>query len=96
MNRTISMYPVGFGDCYLIEENESALLVDFGNIDYRPQSKTANPFVATTNALQKAVQSKEERSLLITHFHQDHYNLITSLYPNIFNAIYLRNIFSNQ
>jgi beta-lactamase superfamily II metal-dependent hydrolase len=93
MKRAISMYPVGFGDCYLIEDDKSALLVDFGNIN--SQSPIHN-FGNTTSALQKAIQNKEERSLLVTHFHRDHYNLINSLQSNLFAKIYLRNIYSNQ
>lgn len=64
---TIRMYDVHFGDCFLLNEENECLLVDFGSIDSKFN------FDAVANNISTQIQGKEF-SVLLTHFHQDHMN----------------------
>lgn len=64
---TIRMYDVHFGDCFLLEEQNECLLVDFGSIDSNFNLD------AVANNISTQIQGKEF-SVLLTHFHEDHMN----------------------
>lgn len=68
----VRMENVGFGDCFIIHDNSDSLMVDCGSMQ---QSFFGNSVCCgnITGAL------SNKNSLLITHFHSDHYNLLSQL-----------------
>lgn len=71
------MINMGFGDCLVIKEGNRKLLVDCGS-KYKQKYKNSLVYV-----------DSDVNELLITHFHEDHYNCITDIrFPNL-EKIYL-------
>lgn len=86
----IEMYKVGFGDCFICSDNEgkNKMLVDCGSIGTISQ-----------NIIQEIdwSLSKSHNYLMITHFHDDHYNGLTRLNKGLkFDEIYLPNFFTRK
>lgn len=91
----IECYNVGFGDCFLCKddrENGAKMLVDCG-------THRAFKNVAVTGDIYSKLINAQEKNLMISHLHQDHYNGITYLlksHPNLkFDNVYLPNYISN-
>lgn len=63
----IRMYNVGFGDCFLLCDENENLLVDFGS-----DSPQVNLNSISDNIVNSS--DKKDLSILMTHFHTDHLN----------------------
>jgi beta-lactamase superfamily II metal-dependent hydrolase len=86
----LRMYNVGFGDSFLIKNDNASLLVDFGSIK-KPKSPASLNLAAQD--IRSNMSCSSEAELLITHFHSDHTNQLPQLGVNIFDKIYIRNIY---
>ena len=101
--KEIELYNTYFGDCYIIKDGQSNLIVDFGihncsNVDY---SKYTNRF-KLIETIADDIKKNNSRSVLITHFHTDHisglihmYRSAKMHYKNFFNKIYIPNVWEN-
>lgn len=67
------LFNVGFGECCLLKENNENLLVDFGSDSGSKQTIIAN----TTREIQQLCE-EQPLSVLLTHFHDDHINGLTT------------------
>ena len=85
--RELYIFNVGFGDCFIIKDEQTSFLIDCGGMG----SKISDNIIDD-------IKSKlgNDNYLLITHFHQDHYNLIDKLEDVKFKKIFLRNIYDNN
>lgn len=86
----ITMFQMGFGESILLHQEKSCLLVDCGS-----ESPCKKDYF--DNVVQELKQY-DQRSLLISHFHQDHINGIETLYKDnnrFFDVVYLPDIFEN-
>lgn len=84
----VTMFQMGFGESILIHEGDSCLLVDCGS-----ESKHSNEYF---DDVVKELEKYTKRSLLISHFHEDHMNGVKYLYDHCtqgFDMVYLPNIF---
>lgn len=88
--RNITMYNMQFGDSFLINDNGVGLLVDCGTIG----KKKINQNVI--NQLVNDVTLINTKSILITHFHVDHYNCFNQLPSNSIDKVYMRNIYTRN
>lgn len=89
---SITFYNMGFGDSFLIENNESSLLVDCGT--YYDSRNSTN---LTTFIISNHLEANERKDLMITHYHEDHFNKLLNL-SNLgirFGYIYIRNLGKN-
>lgn len=74
---------MGRGNCIGIFDKDSApVLVDCGTMN---KSKVHN----FTNLVEKRIKKTNNRNLIITHYHFDHYSLIRNFPHKFFNNIYL-------
>lgn len=104
MAKEIEMYNTYFGDCYILKNIDSNLLVDFGI------HNSACVFSPTYTNRQKLIESiaddikrrHNHPSVLITHFHTDHicgltymYNSGPNKFRNFFKKIYIPNVWGN-
>jgi ribonuclease BN (tRNA processing enzyme) len=98
MPKVITMYNVGFGDSYLINIEDHKLLVDCGSHNkIKDTHSNLLPLVSNiVGDINLKLATNEDNSLLITHFHTDHYNLLPYLTPKVFNCIYVRNIYRDE
>ncbi|MDE6758580.1 MAG: hypothetical protein K2J89_04815 [Clostridia bacterium] len=90
MINKIEMYKVGFGDCFICsdEENRNKMLVDCGSI------REVHPNIIEDINLSLA---RTNNYLMITHFHDDHFNKLEKLDPELkFSEIYLPNFFTRN
>lgn len=104
MPKEIDMYNTYFGDCYMVKNEGSNLLVDFGI--HSCASVWKNTYGDRQNLIkgiaEDIVKRYEQVSVLITHFHTDHiYGLIymyksgLKKYKRFFNKIYVPNVWGN-
>ena len=104
MPKEIDMYNTYFGDCYMVKNEGSNLLVDFGI--HSCASVWKNTYGDRQNLIkgiaEDIVKRYEQVSVLITHFHTDHiYGLIymyksgLKKYKGFFNKIYVPNVWGN-
>ena len=92
--KKIKCYNVGFGDCFLCKNEvyNSVMLVDCG---------THSSFInsSVTQDICQEFSQADEKSIMISHLHQDHYNGIADLFINDptlkINNLYLPNYISN-
>lgn len=87
----IKMYNMEFGESILVRHNGEGLLIDCGSED-------GNTLVIQTCAIARELNKLNKKSLMISHFHDDHINGLPYL-SNCqvgFDTIYLPNIFCNQ
>lgn len=85
--KKISVYDVGFGDCSLLELDSCNLLVDCGGNIATNKKKFIKDDILNS-CIGKALEC------VITHFHSDHYNIISLFPANTFDAFYAPNFFS--
>jgi len=66
----VTMLNVGFGDCFLFEEDRDVLVVDCGSANGNHTLRSA------VDKIQRALDRERttHRSAMITHFHTDHVN----------------------
>jgi hypothetical protein len=76
--RSITMFNMGFGDCFLIRDDSDSLFVDCGTLS---QVHPCLPGFAFNAAFMLPSAPK----MLISHFHLDHFGLIGSV-PNLYPA----------
>ena len=90
----IYMLDMGFGDGHILVRDNypEMMLVDFGSKNSGKAGVNANVIPIVRYALAHYVR----RCFLLTHFHNDHYNQISKLRNNIFDEIYLRNIYDSR
>ena len=84
----VTMFQMGFGESILIHQDDSCLLVDCGS-----ESKHSNEYF---DDVVKELEKYTKRSLLISHFHEDHMNGVKYLYDHCtqgFDIVFLPNIF---
>lgn len=88
--RSVTMFNAGFGDCFLIKDGFSDLVVDCGTI---------NAMFPSQPALAKKLHSMliDSPDLLITHFHADHMNGLVPLVSSFpqsqrFQTVYVRGL----
>ena len=104
MAKEIEMYNAYFGDCYMLKNIDSNLLVDFGihscakvwNYTYTNRQKLIE---SIADYLEKRYDNP---SVLITHFHTDHICGLTYMYKcglskfkGLFNKIYIPDVWGN-
>ena len=95
----ITMVNVGFGDCFVVDGgnfvSKGSMLVDCGSV-----SKPSNIKHTIQNVAKTYFSSNRELSLLVTHFHADHYNQLSffSSAPGHrdLHDIYLPNMFTPE
>ncbi len=102
MSRQIHMYNAYFGDCFVIRDYDSSLVVDFG---MHVASQVSGVYYTNRHHLLATIAQdikacNDSPSLLITHFHTDHINGLLQAYNagtfrNYFNKIYIANIWDN-
>lgn len=81
----ITMYDVNFGDCVLYQNNGKSLLIDCGA---KFEGKGLQAHERVKEGLEGTKQ--KNRSLLITHFDEDHYNGVIAMPEGFrFDKIYL-------
>lgn len=86
----IKMFQMGFGESILLHEGDSCLLVDCGS-----ESKYKDDYF---DNVARELEKYSKRSLLISHFHEDHMNGIEYLYDHcspFFDMVYLPNVFED-
>ena len=92
MMKQIKIFNVNFGDCFLCEseeENKAAMLVDFGS--------TRSIVDCVADEVNSSLRKFENKYLMISHFHSDHYSGIHRLDDDIiFNEVYLPNFFTDD
>lgn len=104
MAQEIEMYNAYFGDCFILKDINSNLLVDFGI------HNCAQVYNCTYTNRQKLIESiaddirkrYEKLSVLITHFHNDHICGLIYMYKSglgkfsgLFNKIYIPDVWGN-
>ncbi|SHN57184.1 hypothetical protein SAMN02745247_01659 [Butyrivibrio hungatei DSM 14810] len=106
MAKEIEMYNTYFGDCFIVKNEDSNLLVDFG---VRRNSKIWHTTYTGRRTLLSDIAEdianrykKQTISLLITHFHDDHVSGLVKMqtsglpqYKNLFKKIYIPDIWDN-
>lgn len=91
--RSVTMFNVGFGDCFLIRNKDSSLIVDCGTMNQR------FPFdnLLSTN-IQNLIPGVPD--LLITHFHKDHFGMVQSVSGGCpakrYENVYIRGLLPGQ
>lgn len=95
------LFNVGFGECCLLKQNDENLLVDFGSDSGDKQRLIAR----TTTKIQELCE-KQPLSVLLTHFHNDHINGLTTYLntisqtpanvPFLFQIFYIPDIFAQS
>ena len=98
MSTVIKMYNAYFGDCFVIENNNSNLVVDYGTrSDSNPIYKSVDDVL---DGIANDLDKYSEKQLLITHFHYDHISGLTKLYSDsrrmMFEKVYIPNIWNNS
>ena len=90
----IKMFDMGFGDAHLLERKDynEKLLVDFGSYN----SKVAKVASVSIPKIKSEISKEYNVSFLLTHFHWDHYNQLSNLPDNLFDNIYLRNVYDSE
>lgn len=105
MDKEIEVYNTYFGDCIMLKEKDSNLLIDFGIHFFSDVSS----IYGNRNVLMSKIAddisnrySTTNTSLLITHFHEDHVSGLIYMYKsglckykNLFKNIYIPNIWNN-
>lgn len=84
--KQLNVYDVGFGDCSLLELESFNLLVDCGGNRNKKQVKDD---IFITN-------SGKRLECVITHFHSDHYNILSQFGRDSLDAIYAPNFFTKD
>lgn len=94
MLKSINIFNVKFGDCFILrnglnKDSSDKMLVDFGSIQKINQT--------VIDAVNFELTTAERTYLMVTHFHSDHYKGIKYLNNRIiFDEIYLPNYFSKD
>lgn len=88
----LSMFSVGFGDCFLLKATRTNLLVDCGTVGFH--NSEYNSFSKFVDYLyNKELSSSPTNLALITHFHSDHYRgfkeLVKKGKRDVFKKIYV-------
>lgn len=73
---------VGHGDCTGIFGSKNSLLIDFG-------TKKVKKYAGVVDYVKWLVDAKDERKLVISHYHSDHYSLLKRLPSHYFHELYL-------
>lgn len=93
--RNLRMYNMGFGDCFVIYDDNENLMVDFGSIHSEKALLKRHPNIFT-HIDEYFYNNNSIHSLLITHFHEDHYKFVSKLRDDSLDKIYMRNIYSSS
>ena len=64
--RLVHFFNVGYGDCFILENKEEAMLVDCGT-----KQKLTN-IQQSLNLINSIMNKKEQKVGLLSHFHSDH------------------------
>lgn len=87
--KQIDVYNVEFGDCSLLKLDKCNLLVDCGgSIQRIQQNKIKNDILKSSQGF--------PLGCVVTHFHSDHYNILSLFPQNTFDAIYAPNFFTKD
>ena len=102
MSKEIVMYNAYFGDCFMLNNGNSHLLVDFGvhklsKIDTSKYGSRIDLIESIANDIKNNYATP---SVLITHFHDDHICGLIHMYKqkqfnHFFNKIYIPNVWEN-
>lgn len=87
----VTMYDVGFGDCFLLCESHDMLLVDFGSRHGTSKLSKVTPWQSMKAGCRKAA--------LITHFHADHvkgFRKYAEELPCFFDKVYVPYLLPNR
>lgn len=76
------MPDVGHGNCVSIFNDEASLIVDCG-------AENNDKVESFFNFVELKLKNSKKRELIITHYHFDHYNLLSKLPPSYFERVYL-------
>ena len=104
MTIKIEMYNTYFGDCYILKDRNSNLLVDFGI--HSRSSPCKGMYIDRQKLIENIADDiayrYENPSVLITHFHTDHICGLIYMhkrglkkFKDLFNKIYIPNIWGN-
>lgn len=95
------LFNVGFGECCLLKQNNDNLLVDFGS-----DSGDKQRLIAQTTSKIQQLCGEQPLSVLLTHFHNDHINGLTTYLntisqtpanvPFMFQTFYIPDIFAQN
>ena len=82
----LTVYNVGFGDCITIElENDESVLLDCGgNLNSKKKEKIKNDIKEN---------QKGNLNVIISHFHNDHYNILQLFENETIDVLYVPNFF---
>lgn len=89
------MVNVGFGDCFVINNQKEYLLVDCGTVSFAGNNNLFYDFDDLVNFIGTLIP-KRNCSSVITHFHEDHYRgfkILADNHNNIFETTYIPNLF---
>ena len=88
---SIAVFSVGFGDCFLLNNDNQGILVDCGSKNYKKSEKKE-----VAESIQRFCQDNciDLSSVVITHFHEDHYNILGSLTGASISTLYIPDFFS--
>ena len=88
---SIVVFNVGFGDCFLLKNGNQGILVDCGsnNCDKVKKKKVAANIqqFCRDNCINLS-------SIVITHFHEDHYNILEHFTGASFSTLYIPDFYS--
>lgn len=88
---SIKMYNVEFGESILVSNQEEGLLIDCGTDSHTQSNRFRNVI--------KDLKTKDHKSLMISHFHEDHTNgliVLLQAFSKQFHEIYLPHIFYTE
>ena len=94
----LRMINVGFGDCFLLLDENRSLLIDWGS---RGFSKTKYPSIKylVKDIKESLFDNKCKNEALITHFHTDHYSgfkQLAKIDSNTFDGTYIPYLYIKQ
>ncbi|MBO6061176.1 MAG: hypothetical protein J6P98_03570, partial [Clostridia bacterium] len=93
MINKIDVYNVKFGDCIYLHMKDRGVLTDCGSKSRSTLNRGRNKVLVDT-MIEGIMISDPMRSLVVTHFHDDHYNLVDRFPNNSFDKVFVPDFFT--
>ncbi len=93
------MQNVGFGDCFILTEEDVSLLVDCGTMAFNGMNSNHNDFKDLVSEVKTKIDRYDKKFALLSHFHKDHYKgfkCLSEKYSNIFDKFYIPYIYIDE